>query len=187
MRISTKPTPLTLGLGIIGATPDELADDTKAGVLCLVRDERPLSSGPAKPAWMDCLMSGSSPTPVLVWCCVLRGSALYLLFNALNSTVRPLLETCRREHAFCLANASSGQACVETITGDMFQNVWASTMGKPAPDERQWFLHAKSLAPLLPNVCAISLPRIARLEDHRAWVMMCPSQFSEVSGVVLED
>lgn len=64
MRISTKPTPFTLGLGIIGATPDELAEDTKAGVLCLVRDERPLSSGPAKPAWMDCLMSGSSPSAV---------------------------------------------------------------------------------------------------------------------------
>lgn len=53
----------------------------------------------------------------------------------------------------------------------MFQKVWPSTVGRPAPVRADWLGMVVGLAPGLPGIGALSLPTIRGAREHRAFVM----------------
>lgn len=126
---------------------------------------------------LDCLVGGSSSTPLLTLCLALKDICLYWVFDPLDPTTRLHLEHFCREQAFPLLTWDGARAIPYVVPAPMFDRGLETTRGRKPASHRDWFAQAREHAGALPGIYAGALPSVARCQDHRVFLMVAGESF----------
>jgi hypothetical protein len=132
---------------------------------------------------LDCLVSGSSATPLLVLCLVLGDTACYFVFNPLDPITRTHLLQFSRNSVFPFLFCDGHSAMPYAATGDLFVRSLVRTEGRPAPAFADWVKYARSLAAALPGIFKSEVAEVTKVEHHRAYVLI-PDEYLEHTHTV---
>ncbi len=121
---------------------------------------------------LDCLVGGSSATPLLTLCMAFGNVCLYWVFNPLDPKTRAHLEVFRREQAFPFIGWDGEQAVPYAVQTPIFDRGLLSTRGRNPASHGDWLAQARVQAGALPGIYASALASVAHCRDHRVFLMV---------------
>lgn len=125
---------------------------------------------------LDCLVSGSSPTPLMTLCMAVGVTALYFVFDPLDPCTRAHLECFRQAQVFPFLVCDGERFMPYAAMAPMFDKGLKSTRGRAAPSSSDWERYARGVAGTLPGIYATALKSVARSRDHRVFLVSADEQ-----------
>ena len=123
--------------------------------------------------FLDGILHGSSPTPVGYFALALGGHSFYVMFNPLDPSVRRALEQQSEASWLCVAVVARDMQVVRTVTRVPVHSVALRDTANRAPvSTKEWLRTAEKSAAMLPTLCAMGAPALAKSATHHAYFLV---------------
>ena len=128
---------------------------------------------------LDCLVMGSSPTPLLTLCMIPGDVCRYFVFDPLDPYTRVHLELFSRARAFPFIAWDSERAIPCAALAPMFEKGLERTRGREPASPSSWISQARTCAPALPGIYQSVLPSVACSNDHRVYIVVADQRLHD--------
>lgn len=135
---------------------------------------------------LDCLVMGSTPTPLLTLCMASKGVCRYFVFDPLDPNTRACLEHFSSAQALPFITWNGERATPCAVLAPMFEKGLERTRGRKPASRSEWLSQADTYAGTLPEIYARGLSCVASSSDHRVFIMVADQRLHDENGHKLQ-
>lgn len=139
----------------------------------VIVDETELQGGDPAIDFVEGILGGSGPAPTYVMTLAAGGTALHLIFDALDPRAHAHLKQMRKEgrgNLFLKVGQHVGTFPLKGVP--LSSQLWERQLSKLHRRASEWVEQVVPLLPALPIAMAGGMPRLRTISDHRIYMML---------------